>query len=1204
MKMKKQTAGHPARAFLALLSSLRLTVVLLAISIFLVLAGTLAQVDHDVWYVVWRMFRTWWAWIDFQVFFPRSWQVHGSFPFPGGWLLGSALAINLLAAHAARFKISGRGMRLWMGWGLIATGALITYAVILSGLDETVESEFSASFCNGLWHALRTALGLATLALGYGLALAYKPWRRAAAGLLWWLCAMVVFLLALLVVWLMVHPEVRLDPSGLRILWQLIKGGAAGLVLLAGCQWVFGPRGGMVLLHVGIGLLMFSELHTGLTANEAMMRIAEGQTVNYADDMRSAELALVDRSPAGHDRVAVVPAHMLAEAASQNQIVETEALPVALRVVKYFPNANLRPLQPGENNPVTHGMGRALKVENLSANIGVGTNQGVDVPAAIIELLTRQDHASLGTYLFSASGQLNPESLPLGEQTWEISLRFKRVPKRYSIQLLDFRFDRYVGTNTPKNFSSLVRLRDPSHHVDRQVNIWMNNPLRYGGDTLYQADWDHETEQGTVLQVVTNTGWMIPYVACMLAATGMLAHFSLVLLRFARRRADQIRRRVQTETALQEDESWATHWRTPARWGPAIVILIFAGWISGRARPPLPLTTAMQIDRFGELPLAYQARIKPYDTLARNSLRILSGRQEVIGNKKPGWLNALFGRKEKTPAIRWLLDVMARTPAMGEHRVLRIDNLEVLEALELERHPGFRYSLTELFGQQSQREEYLHQVQLASQVPEEEQTLVQKRFIDLSRKVTLLTILRDAFASPVLPAGSQSEKQQELMQIIETISHLNQSAPRAIPPQTAGTPWQTLLEAELQDQLAQARSRQQPANKATPALRAILDAYAQGDRQKFNTSVAAYADLIQVCAEADRVYNEKLAANPRVGRSRLRKEAEKLNLKRVHFEAFFNHFNPFLLAMVLYLVAFILAASSWLGWSVVLGRTANWLLWLTLAVHTFALVARIYISGRPPVTNLYSSAVFIGWSAVLFALLYERISRFGVGNLLAAAIGFPTLLVAYQLAGDGDTFRVLQAVLDTQFWLATHVVCITLGYATTLLAGAIGILYLIAVHGLGRFDPSERLQLVKMTYGTLCFAIFFSFVGTVLGGLWADDSWGRFWGWDPKENGALVIVLWNALVLHARWGRMIGPRGLAMLAVGGNIVTAWSWFGVNELGVGLHTYGFSEGTTFWLMMFVVSQLVIIALGWLAKPCAEPIPRAESLPPDGRTDRPP
>jgi cytochrome c biogenesis factor len=131
-------------------------------------------------------------------------------------------------------------------------------------------------------------------------------------------------------------------------------------------------------------------------------------------------------------------------------------------------------------------------------------------------------------------------------------------------------------------------------------------------------------------------------------------------------------------------------------------------------------------------------------------------------------------------------------------------------------------------------------------------------------------------------------------------------------------------------------------------------------------------------------------------------------------------------------------------------------------------------------------------------------------------------------------------------------------------------------------SPSVGKELSRMIYGTLCFATFFSFIGTVLGGLWADDSWGRFWGWDPKENGALMIVLWNALVLHARWGAMVKERGLAALAVVGNIVTSWSWFGVNELGVGLHSYGFTEGVLMGLGLFIVSQLAIIACGALPK----------------------
>ncbi len=119
-----------------------------------------------------------------------------------------------------------------------------------------------------------------------------------------------------------------------------------------------------------------------------------------------------------------------------------------------------------------------------------------------------------------------------------------------------------------------------------------------------------------------------------------------------------------------------------------------------------------------------------------------------------------------------------------------------------------------------------------------------------------------------------------------------------------------------------------------------------------------------------------------------------------------------------------------------------------------------------------------------------------------------------------------------------------------------------------------------MIYGTLCFAILFSFIGTILGGLWADDSWGRFWGWDPKENGALIIVLWNALILHARWDGMVKDRGMAVLAVLGNVVTAWSWFGVNELGVGLHAYGFTEGRLFFLALVVLMHLLIVLIGWL------------------------
>jgi ABC-type transport system involved in cytochrome c biogenesis permease subunit len=173
--------------------------------------------------------------------------------------------------------------------------------------------------------------------------------------------------------------------------------------------------------------------------------------------------------------------------------------------------------------------------------------------------------------------------------------------------------------------------------------------------------------------------------------------------------------------------------------------------------------------------------------------------------------------------------------------------------------------------------------------------------------------------------------------------------------------------------------------------------------------------------------------------------------------------------------------------------------------------------------------------------------------------------------------EMMRAVLDSNFWLATHVVTISIGYGATFLAGIFALIYIF----FGLFTKAltkENADLItRIVYGVVCFATFFSLVGTLLGGIWADQSWGRFWGWDPKENGALVIVVWNAIILHARWGGMVRQRGMMALAVFGNVVTAMSWFGVNMLGVGLHSYGFNDKGALWLGLFTASQLLFIGL---------------------------
>jgi ABC-type transport system involved in cytochrome c biogenesis permease subunit len=288
--------------------------------------------------------------------------------------------------------------------------------------------------------------------------------------------------------------------------------------------------------------------------------------------------------------------------------------------------------------------------------------------------------------------------------------------------------------------------------------------------------------------------------------------------------------------------------------------------------------------------------------------------------------------------------------------------------------------------------------------------------------------------------------------------------------------------------------------------------------------------------------------------------------------------SPFMVAMGLYVMVFVLACLSWLRLSGPLARAALWILGLTLLVHTLGIVSRIYIQGRPPVTNLYSSAIFVGWGGAVLGLILERLYRNGIGSVTAAGLGFVTLLVAHNLAMDGDTMTMMQAVLDTNFWLATHVVVITLGYGSTFLAGCLSIIYIIRGALTKGLEQAVATSLSRMIYGIIAFATLFSFVGTILGGIWADQSWGRFWGWDPKENGALLIVLWNALILHARWGGLARQRGIAVLGVAGNIVTSWSWFGTNMLGVGLHAYGFIDSALLWMGIFVGSQLAIIGIG--------------------------
>ncbi len=278
-----------------------------------------------------------------------------------------------------------------------------------------------------------------------------------------------------------------------------------------------------------------------------------------------------------------------------------------------------------------------------------------------------------------------------------------------------------------------------------------------------------------------------------------------------------------------------------------------------------------------------------------------------------------------------------------------------------------------------------------------------------------------------------------------------------------------------------------------------------------------YADL----ADAWRAGNvAKFNTTVRDMRSAMESGGLKSELGLAKQETFYNDLKPFLRATYMDILALLLVFVFWMGGRHEWRRGGMSLMMLGFLVHLAGLVLRMWLQGRPPVTNLYSSAIFIGFGAALAGIILDAVFRNGIGLVAGALLGLTSLIIAHNLSLSGDTMEMMRAVLDTNVWLSTHVVIVTLGYASTFVAGALALLYFV----LGMFTPrlSQNMSgdfstttdnsantgkmLANVVYGVVCFATLFSFVGTVLGGIWADQSWGRFWGWDPKENGALLIA--------------------------------------------------------------------------------------------------
>ncbi len=297
-------------------------------------------------------------------------------------------------------------------------------------------------------------------------------------------------------------------------------------------------RTGILLIHSGLILLFVGEFITREYAVEQRMTIEEGMTVGYTENNRVCELAFVDKSDAAMDRVVVVPASLLSNSIGSR--ITNPELPVDLEVREYMVNSALEKATPGARNLATTGLGLTTRAVEKPEVTGVDTKQVIDTPAAYITLFEKGTNNSLGTFLVSLmlTFRDEKEGITVAGKRYDIALRFKRYYKPYTLRLEKFTFDRYPGTEKPKNYASRVILNDPDDGVvDQEHTISMNSPMRHAGETFYQQSFDEATERTTVLQVVKNPGWLIPYLSCIVVTLGLLVHFGLHLTQFLNRRA-------------------------------------------------------------------------------------------------------------------------------------------------------------------------------------------------------------------------------------------------------------------------------------------------------------------------------------------------------------------------------------------------------------------------------------------------------------------------------------------------------------------------------------------------------------------------------------------------------------------------------------------------------------------------------------------
>ncbi|MCP5103899.1 MAG: cytochrome c biogenesis protein CcsA [bacterium] len=575
-------------------------------------------------------------------------------------------------------------------------------------------------------------------------------------------------------------------------------------------------------------------------------------------------------------------------------------------------------------------------------------------------------------------------------------------------------------------------------------------------------------------------------------------------------------------------------------------------------------------------------RKKPLDTFAQNILKQISGRS----------------RFEKKPAIQWLARVLFDPEKSYNDKIFLITNQEVLDSIDVQREGKARdrYSFSQLKSGLPR----LRQLALkVSKIEGKDRSFIEGEIIALYNKLYIYRQLTESFQfffpNPDFSVtavenleklglpGDQTqfsffdlaEKKEKLTAL--TASFKEKSMEERTPAENEVSRVSGRLNSwagyygELPLTIIPGAK---PDNKAEEKWLSpwdgLISSYFHGTTP--GKDLYALRDVFLGYRGADQARFDK--GMTEFNASILERAGNRLRERALLLEVSYNRLDPFYKSKFFYGFSIIFLLLSFAALKKWFYRLSFLLLAGGFLLHLSGVVLRMYIMERPPVTNLYETFVFTGLITALLGMILEWFKKRNIGILTGSLAGLVMLMIAGKYALEGDTMGMLVAVLDSNFWLASHVITIILGYAGIVLSGFIGHVYILQ-----KIFRPNKTELLKNTFQAVfsiqAFGLIFTFLGTVLGGIWADQSWGRFWGWDPKENGALLILLWAALLFHARLAGWIKETGMAIGTVIGVIAVSLAWFGVNLLGVGLHSYGFTSGVARSLFLFIAFECVFI-----------------------------